>query len=253
MEIKGKVAVVTGGASGIGLETCRMFVKLGAKVGILDWNDDMLQAAVNEFGEQAVGVKTNVADEDSVIAAFDKVEEAFGGVDIAILNAGILRDGLLIKVDRETGKVKGRMSLEQWQNVIDVNLTGVFLTGREAATRMINGGRKGVLVPISSISRVGNMGQSNYSAAKAGVSTLTRVWGRELPRHGIRVVGVAPGFVATPMVMKDMKPEMMERFKKMIPIGRLGEPSEIAHSIRFVVENDLMCGVVVEPSGGMSL
>jgi len=253
MEINGKVVVVTGGASGIGLDTCKAFAQAGAKVAIMDVNEEALKVAEQEVGEGSLGIMCNVADEDSVVAAFDKVVDHFGQLDAAILNAGILRDGLLIRVDRETGKVKGKMSTEQWQSVIDVNLTGVFLTGREAGIRMINSGRKGVMVLISSIAKRGNMGQTNYSAAKAGVETLGVVWGKELARYGIRVASVSPGFIATPMVMKDMKPEMLERFKKMIPIRRLGEPEEIAHAIKFVVENDLICATDVEPSGGLKL
>jgi 3-oxoacyl-[acyl-carrier protein] reductase len=253
MDPKGKVIVVTGGASGIGLETARTFVAAGARVAIMDVNPEALATAVAELGGDVLPVECNVANEASVERAFDQVVERFGQLDAAVLNAGILRDGLLIKVDRTTGKTKGKMSLSQWQSVIDVNLTGVFLTGREAAVRMVDTGCKGVIVLISSIAKRGNIGQTNYSAAKAGVETLAVVWGKELARTGIRVASVSPGFIATPMVMKDMKPEMLDRFKKMIPVGRLGNPEEIAHAIKFVVENDLICACDVEPSGGIKL
>lgn len=253
MNIKDKVVIVTGGAAGIGLETARMFCQCEAKVAILDMNQESLDAAVQELGRGVLAVQCNVADEASVEKAFDQVVEHFGGIDAAVLNAGILRDGLLIKVDRETGALKGTMSLAQWQSVIDVNLTGVFLTGRAAAARMVQGKRKGVIIPISSISRHGNAGQSNYSAAKAGVAALCNVWGKELARYGIRVAGVAPGFIGTAMVLKDMKPEALEKIEKMIPIGRLGRPEEIAHAIRFVVENDMMTATMLEPSGGLNL
>lgn len=253
MDPKGKVIVVTGGAGGIGLETARHFVEAGAKVAIMDIDPAALEAAVADLGGGVLGVACNVSDEASVEAAFDEVVAHYGQLDVAVLNAGILRDGLLIKVDRETGKVRGKMSLSQWQSVIDVNLTGVFLTGREAAVRMVNTGCKGVLVLISSIAKRGNIGQTNYSAAKAGVETLAVVWGKELARAGIRVASVSPGFIATPMVIRDMKPEMLDRFRKMIPVGRLGKPEEIAHTIRFVVENDLICATDIEPSGGLKL
>jgi 3-oxoacyl-[acyl-carrier protein] reductase len=253
MELAGKTAVVTGGASGIGLATAKEFLKQGAKVCVLDVNEQALAAVQAELGGNALAAAANVASETSVAAAFDQVTARFGGVDIAVLNAGILRDGMLLRVDKETKKVTGKLPLGQWQSVIDVNLTGVFLTGREAAARMVDAGRKGVMVLLSSIARRGNIGQSSYAAAKAGVMALGRTWGRELARFGIRVAVVSPGFIETPMVMKDMKPEMLEKFTKMIPVGRLGKPEEIAHAIRFVVENDLICATSVEPSGGMSL
>jgi len=253
MEIQGKVAVVTGGAQGIGFATAQMLAAQGAKVAILDINQETLDAAATELGADAIGVQCNVANEKSVADAFAKVVETFGHLDIAVLNAGILRDGLLIKVDRATGKVKARMPLEQWQSVIDVNLTGAFLTGREAATKMIEGGNPGVIVAMSSIARHGNIGQTPYSATKAGVATLCVTWGRELARYKIRVMGVAPGLIGTPMVLKDMKPEMLDKVKKMIPVRRLGKPEEIAHTIRFIIENDMMTASVVEPSGGMKL
>jgi len=253
MEVRNRVVVVTGGASGIGLSTAKLFAESGAKVAIFDVNVQALRDAAETIGGDCLTVQANVADEASVAAGFDKVVERYGGLDVAVLNAGILRDGLLVRVDKETGKVKGKMPLEQWQSVIDVNLTGVFLTGREAACRMVDSGRRGVMVLLSSIARKGNMGQTPYSAAKAGVAALACVWGKELSRYGIRVASVSPGFIETPMVMKDMKPEMLDKFKKMIPVGRLGRPEEIAHAIRFVVENDLICASDIEPSGGMSL
>jgi 3-oxoacyl-[acyl-carrier protein] reductase len=192
----------------------------------------------------------NVAVEHEVIGAFDRVVADFGRLDGSIANAGILRDGLLVKAkDRE---ITGKLSLEQWQAVIDVNLTGVFLCGREAAEHMIRGGSGGCIVNISSLSRAGNFGQSNYSAAKAGVAALTVVWAKELARHGIRVNAIAPGFIKTEMV-GSMKPEILDKMAAGIPVGRLGEPDEVAASAEFIFANDYLNGRILEVDGGQRL
>jgi 3-oxoacyl-[acyl-carrier protein] reductase len=204
-------------------------------------------------GYSALGVRCDVTSEADATALMQTAKESFGNLDIAVLNAGILRDGLLIKVDKTTGKVARKMSLEQWQSVINVNLTGVFLTGREAAAVMAESGKGGVMILMSSIARTGNFGQTNYSAAKAGVASMAIVWAKELSRYNIRVAAIAPGFIETPMVMKDMKPEALEMFKKQIPIHRLGKPEEIAQTARYIVECDLVDATVVEASGGMRL
>nr|HNI25667.1 SDR family oxidoreductase [Leptospiraceae bacterium] len=130
---------------------------------------------------------------------------------------------------------------------------GVFLTAREAAVQMINSGKGGVIIPISSVAMHGNAGQSNYSAAKAGVASMTKLWAQELKNYKIRVAGIAPGFIATEMVLKDMKQEALEKWKSLIPIGRLGEPSKISASAEFIVENDLVNGVILEISGGIKI
>jgi 3-oxoacyl-[acyl-carrier protein] reductase len=254
MELKGKTAVITGGASGIGLAMAELFAGKGARVVMADVNREGLEQAeqkIREAGGEAKGIACNVAVESEVESLMNEAAETYEGIDIAVLNAGILRDGLLIKCDRETKQPVGKMGIEQWQSVIDVNLTGVFLTGREAAWHMIKQGRGGIIIPLSSVSRAGNFGQSNYSAAKAGVAALTVVWSKELARYRIRVAGIAPGFIATPMVLKDMKPEALAKWEKQIPIRRLGRPEEIAHTALYIVECDLVTGVILEPDGGI--
>lgn len=256
MEITNKTAVITGSAGGLGKEMALHFAKLGANIVLSDISADKLAEAKKEIeslGAKVIAVPTDVSKEKDAVELMEQAVSAFGSVDIAVLNAGILRDGLLIKADKQTGKVASKMSLSEWQAVIDVNLTGVFLTGREAAVQMVNNGTKGVIIPIASVSMHGNPGQTNYSAAKAGVAAMTKLWAKELSRYGIRVAGIAPGFIATEMVMKDMNPEALKKWEALIPIGRLGRPDEIANTAVFIAQNDLVDGVVLEISGGVKI
>lgn len=229
--------------------------KLGANIILSDIQQEKLNETVVEFEKQGIptiGIPANVAREEESVRLIQLAKEKWGRLDVAVLNAGILRDGLLIRVDKETGKVKAKMGIDQWQSVIDVNLTGVFLTGREAAACMAEQ-KSGVIIPIASIAMHGNSGQTNYSAAKAGVAAMTVTWSKELARYGIRVAGIAPGFIGTEMVLKDMNPEALEKWKSIIPIGRLGEPDEIAQTTQFIIENDLITGVILEISGGVRI
>jgi 3-oxoacyl-[acyl-carrier protein] reductase len=256
MELKGKTAIVTGGASGIGLAIVKTLAQRGMNVVIADVNEAGLKAAADEVrkaGGKAEGTVCDVSKEAACTALAQFAVDKFKSLDVAVLNAGVLRDGLLIRVDKDTKKPKGKLSLEQWQTVIDVNLTGVFLSGRECAYKMVELGTPGVIIPMSSVSRHGNQGQTNYSAAKAGVAAMTVAWAGELARYRIRVAGIAPGFIETPMVMKDMKPEALEKWNKMIPIGRLGKPEEIAATAAFICENELVTGAVLDMTGGVRI
>lgn len=253
MDLNEKNIVVTGGGQGLGLAMALEFAKAGANLSLIDINEAPLKEAVSQC--EALGVKAtsyicNVSKEDEVIAVFDEIEKDHELIHGLINNAGILRDGLLIKV--KDGEIQKRMSLGEWQAVIDVNLTGVFLCGREAATKMIENQVPGCIINISSISKSGNAGQTNYSAAKAGVSAMATVWAKELARYGIRSAAIAPGFIATEMVA-GMKPEALEKMSSGIPLKRLGEPSEVAHAARFIMENDYLSGRVVELDAALRL
>lgn len=253
MNVKDKVIVITGGAQGLGLSMAECFAEQGAKLALVDLNDERLAEAVAKckaLGGDAKAYKINVANETEVEQLFNDVVSDFGSVDGLINNAGITRDGLMVKA--KDGEIQKRMSLQEWQMVIDVNLTGVFLCGREAATKMIENGTKGVILNISSLSKAGNMGQTNYSATKAGVAAMTVTWAKELSRYGIRSAGIAPGFIATEMV-SSMKPEALEKMCKMIPLGRLGEPSEIAKTALYIFENDYFTGRIIEMDGGIRI
>jgi 3-oxoacyl-[acyl-carrier protein] reductase len=253
LDVRGKAIVVTGAGRGIGRSLSRHFAARGAALALIDTNPGDLEetrASCAQLGATARNYVANVADEESVATTLDHVTRDFGRLDGLVNNAGIVRDAMLVKV--KEGQVVGKMTLEQWQSVIDVNLTGVFLCAREAAQRMITLASGGVIVNISSICRAGNAGQTNYSAAKAGVMAMTVVWAKELARFGIRVGAVAPGFVRTPMV-EGMKPEALARMTAPIPLGRLGEPEEIAQAVGFIFENELFTGRCLEVDGGLRI
>jgi 3-oxoacyl-[acyl-carrier protein] reductase len=253
MHIQGKTLVVTGGAKGIGHALALDFATRGANLALIDVNRAELDAAValvEAKGVRARGYVANVAVEKEVVATFDAIVRDFERLDGLVNNAGIVRDGLLVKV--KDGQIVGKMSLAQWQAVIDVNLTGVFLCGREAAERMIRAGNGGVIVNISSVSRAGNAGQSNYSAAKAGVASMAVVWAKELARYGIRTGAIAPGFTRTSL-LDNMKPEMLEKMLVPVPLKRLGEAAEIAQAAAFIFENDFFTGRCIDLDGGLRL
>jgi 3-oxoacyl-[acyl-carrier protein] reductase len=253
VDLKGKVVVVTGGARGIGKEIASVFADRGATVALLDLNEAELETTRAELASRGSRISAhalNVAKEDDVIRAFDEVAAAHGRLDVLVNNAGIIKDALLVKV--KDGAVVSRMSLAQWQAVIDVNLTGVFLCGREAAERMIEFGEGGVIINIASISKAGNAGQSNYSAAKSGVTALAVTWAKELARFGIRAAAIAPGFVRTDL-LASMPAEMLDKVTAPVPLKRLGLPAEIAHTALFIAENDFFTGRSVDVDGGLRL
>jgi 3-oxoacyl-[acyl-carrier protein] reductase len=253
MQLKDKVVAVTGGARGIGKAIANAFIERGARVAIIDLNPADLEAARADFANAGAQIRTyaaNVAREEQVIAAFNGIVADFGRLDVLVNNAGIIKDGLLVKA--KDGVVTGRMGLEQWQAVIDVNLTGVFLCGREAAERMIGLGHGGLIINISSISKCGNAGQTNYSAAKAGVTAMAVVWAKELARYGIRAASIAPGFTRTD-ILAGMPPEMLEKVTAPVPLKRLGLPEEVAHAAVFIAENDFFTGRALDVDGGLRL
>jgi 3-oxoacyl-[acyl-carrier protein] reductase len=253
VDLNGKVALITGAARGLGAAMARALAAKRVALALVDRDAAALESVRAELvgsGATAHAYTVDVAAERDVIQLYERVVADFGALDVSVANAGILRDGLLIK--GKDGVIQDKLTLQAWQAVIDVNLTGVFLCGREAAERMIRLGRGGCIVNISSISRHGNFGQSNYSAAKAGVAALTVVWAKELARHGIRVNAIAPGFMRTE-ILAAMKPEALAKTAALVPAGRLGEPYEVAHTLLYILENDYLNGRIVEVDGGLRL
>ncbi len=253
MDIKDKVIAITGGGQGLGRSMALSLAAKGAKLALLDLHQAKLDEAVQlckNAGGDARPYMANVAKEEDVVSTFNRVVEDFGSLHGLINNAGILRDGFLVKV--HDGEIVKKMTLAEWQAVIDVNLTGVFLCGREAAEHMIRLGNKGVIINISSVSKAGNMGQTNYSAAKAGVAAMTVTWAKELARYGIRCASIAPGFIATEMVAS-MKPETLQKMAEGIPLHRLGQPEEIGQTVVYIFENDYFTGRAIEMDGGIRI
>jgi 3-oxoacyl-[acyl-carrier protein] reductase len=253
MQLDGKLVAITGSGRGIGRAMALAFAQKRANLALIDLNPADLEQTRALCEAQGVSARTYLCDvtrEDAVIATLDATVNDFGRLDVMINNAGITKDALLVKA--QDGKVVSKMSMDQWRAVIDVNLTGVFLGAREAAARMITLGNGGVIISTSSISRAGNIGQSNYSATKAGVAAMTVVWAKELARHGIRTGAIAPGFTRTE-ILDAMKPEMIEKALAAVPLKRLAEPAEMAHAAIFIAENDYFSGRVVELDGGQRL
>ncbi|MBS0376414.1 MAG: SDR family oxidoreductase [Proteobacteria bacterium] len=253
MQIQGKTIVVTGGGRGLGRAMALEFARRGGAIALVDLNPADLEktrAEVAALGVAARAYACNVTQEDAVVATMDAIVRDFGSLDVLVNNAGIVKDGLLIKV--KDGAVVGKMGLDQWNAVIGVNLTGVFLCGREAAERMVRGGHGGVIINISSISKDGNAGQTNYTAAKAGVAAMATTWAKELARFGIRVGAIAPGYCATD-ILSGMTPETLAKVTAPVPLKRLGEPAEIAQTAVFIVENDFFTGRTVQVDGGLRI
>jgi len=254
LQIKGNHFVITGAAQGLGAAISLALACQGAKLGLLDVNREGLQETAERCetagADSCQLVTCDVADEASVAAAFAELETGNGPVAGLVNNAGILRDAMLVKVKDD--EIVERMSLQQWQQVIDINLTGVFLCGREAASSMIRAQQGGVIINISSISRAGNIGQSNYAAAKAGVAALSTTWARELARFNIRSAAIAPGVFETEMVAS-LKPEAHARITGAVPLQRTGAVEELAHAVCFIVENDYYSGRILELDGGLRL
>jgi 3-oxoacyl-[acyl-carrier protein] reductase len=253
MDLHDKTVVVTGAGRGIGRATALQLAEQGANLALFDLTASDLEGTAQLCSEHSVEARqyrVNVADETEVTDGMHQVASDFGRLDGLVNNAGIVRDGLLVKV--KDGAVVGSMSLDQWNAVIGVNLTGVFLCGREAAKQMIERGNGGVIVNISSISRHGNAGQTNYSAAKAGVESMAVVWAKELARYGIRAGSVAPGFTRTE-ILTSMRPEVLDKMTAPVPLKRLGLPEEIANAVLFVFQNDFFTGRCLEVDGGLRL
>jgi len=256
MEIKDSVALITGGGNGIGEAVAKFFAKRGAKIAVVDMDQDNIDRVVKEIremGGEAIGIQANVTSEADTARFIKATLEAFGKLNIAVASAGIIRDSMMLSLDKETGKVSRKMGLDKWQPVIDINLTGTFLTLRDAAEAMVNGGWEGLLVPISSVNKVGQVGQINYSSTKVAAALLPKIIIGEFLIRGIRkirCVGIAPGYTATSL-LTGMNQDMLKALLHDVHIDRLVEPDEIASLIGHCVENGAINATTLEITGGL--
>jgi 3-oxoacyl-[acyl-carrier protein] reductase len=250
MRLRDKVALVTGGAAGIGKATAQRFIEEGAKVVICDVSEEAGAAAVAELGPSAEFYQVNVTDRQAVQAWVDSVVEKHGSVDVLVNNAGILRDNQLVKV--KDGELVKQMSEAEFDLVIGVNLKGVFNCSQAVAPYMIKQGGGAILNASSVVGQDGNFGQTNYVATKAGVIGMTKVWARELGRSGVRVNAVAPGFTATEILVS-MPEKVLDGMRARTPLGRLGEPRDIANAYLFLASDEAsyITGTVLRVDGGI--
>jgi 3-oxoacyl-[acyl-carrier protein] reductase len=242
--LENEVSIITGGAQGIGKATAEKFLEEGAIVIIWDVDETKGTQFVNQAKEKGYSLKfmkVNVAKLEEVETAVKNIIDEFGRIDVLINNAGILRDATLLK-----------MSAEQWQQVIDVNLTGVFNCTKAVAPFMVEKQSGKIVNATSVVGLYGNFGQTNYVAAKAGVIGMTKVWARELGRKGINVNAIAPGFIATEMVAS-MPEKVINMMKEKTPLGRLGTPEDIANAYCFLASDEasFINGAVISVDGGV--
>jgi 3-oxoacyl-[acyl-carrier protein] reductase len=246
MRLKDKVAIITGAANGIGLAAAKTFAREGAKVAMADFDEatgTQRAAELADEGFEAAFFQVNVSDRGSVDALVQNVLSQFGKIDILVNNAGITRDGMLHK-----------LAVEDFQKVVDVNLTGVFNCAQAVVPAMVQQG-SGKIINTSSVSGVyGNVGQTNYAATKAGVVGMTKTWAKELGRKGINVNAVAPGFIETGMTAK-VPEKVLDQMKMMVPLGRLGLPEDIANAYLYLAsdESNYVNGTTLHVDGGIMM
>ncbi len=239
--LENKIAIITGGASGIGKATAEKFVQEGAKVIIWDLNEQRGNEVAKELG--AKFAKVNTSNYQDIEKAAKAVNDEFGRIDILINNAGITRDSSVKK-----------MTVEQWQQVIDVNLSGVFYCSKIISEYMVVNGWGRIVNASSVVGLYGNFGQANYVATKAGLIGMTKTFAREFGKKGITVNAIAPGFISTEMVAA-MPEEVLAGMKAKVPIGRLGDPKEIANAYCFLASDEAsyINGHTLSVDGGMTV
>ncbi|MBI3144012.1 MAG: 3-oxoacyl-ACP reductase FabG [Pseudogulbenkiania sp.] len=246
MRLRGKVSIITGAASGIGMATAEKFIKEGAIVAVCDLNLDAVNAVVAELkaaGGEAVGYRVDVTNRAQIADMVSDLKARYGRIDVLVNNAGIVMDAQLMK-----------MSEDQFDKVIDINLKGVYNCAQAVVDIMAEQGG-GVILNASSVVGVyGNFGQTNYAASKFGVIGFVKTWAKELGKKGIRANAVCPGFVATP-ILKSMPEKVIQAMEEKVPMRRMAEPSEIANVYAFLASDEAsyINGAAIEVTGGLTL
>lgn len=246
MDLQNKKVLITGAANGIGFSLAKKLHQEGALVGILDLDDKNFPSYSKEFGFYCQ--KCDLTNHEEVKIAVDLFYEKFQEIDILVNNAGLFYSAPLIGV-----QANGLVShdLKSWDKVITTNLHSVFYVSRNAVEKMVLKRSKGLVINVSSISASGNPGQSAYSAAKAAVNALTKTWAKELGPWGIRVAGIAPGFVSTPAMKSALAESTLQDIIQRVPVKRLGTVEEILKGIKAIIENDFFHGKILELDGGL--
>ena len=250
MKFKDKIVLITGGAAGIGKATALRFSEEGAQVVICDLNETVGQETISLLGEKASFYSVNVASREDVQQWVDTVVEKLGRIDVLVNNAGVLRDGQLVKF--KEGQLIGQLTEFDFDLVVSINLKGVFNCTQAVVPVMIKQGGGVILNASSIVGLDGNFGQTNYVATKSGVIGMTKVWARELGKYGIRVNAVAPGFTATDMITA-MPEKVLEGMRSHTPLGRLGEPRDIANAYAFLASDEasFITGETLRVDGGI--
>lgn len=255
MDVKGSVVVITGGGTGIGASVAKNLAEDGAKVVLAGRRIERLEQTVKkikEAGDEAIAVQTDVTNEEDQSKLMDKAIDTFGSLDVVLANAGRFDDSLMLNTDKSTGKVRSFMTTNQFRSVVDTNLIGTFITLREAARRMVDSGKEGLLLITSSINSTGQIGQLNYSSTKVALTLWPKILVGEfhLKHLPIRVVGISPGYTATE-ILKGMNETALEAILKDVHVGHLVEPEELASTIKHVITNDSIDGTTIEVTGGL--
>ena len=252
MRLNGKVAMITGGAAGIGKATAQVFAREGASIAICDVSEALGNEVAGTLGADALFTRVDVTNRAEVQKWAEDVHARFEHIDILVNNAGITRDGQFIKM--KDGELVKQMSEEAFDSVVAVNLKGVFNCTQAVAPFMVKQGSGVILNASSVVGLYGNFGQTNYVATKAGVIGMTKVWSRELGKYGIRVNAVAPGFIMTEMVAR-MPEEVLAGMRAKTPLGRLGEPEEIANTYLWLASDEasFVHGATISVDGGIVL